>query len=166
MPGLSGPTGGVVGGPVAGQRKGDPVRAVRQRAGDDAAVFPTGLQARGVRPGRFIAVPHPIPRSINARRSSTLPSRLIPPSGGGRRIRTASETTPTPGTAGPVRATGSGHRPPHRRPQLGSLPAGDADQRAERAGRDQLGELGLGLGDLLFQVGQQGQVRRPAPGAR
>ena len=32
---LPDPAGGVVGGPVAGQRVGDPVRAVRQRAGDD-----------------------------------------------------------------------------------------------------------------------------------
>ena len=41
---LLGPAGGIVGGSVAGQREGDPVRAVRQCAGNDPAVLPRAFK--------------------------------------------------------------------------------------------------------------------------
>ena len=47
--------------PCRGQCVGDPVRAVRQRAGDDPAVLPAGLQACGVGPRRLVAVPQSDP---------------------------------------------------------------------------------------------------------
>ena len=51
-----------------------------QRAGDHATALAAVLEAAGVGFGCRFGPHKPMPRSINARRSTTLPSRLIDPS--------------------------------------------------------------------------------------